>query len=144
MVLEKEEIKAASGDSRKVVHLREFVDAADIDPVFFEKTYVGWRDDADPYRLLHEALRRTGKAGIGRFTPTAEYLVALRALDDALALHASLPRRGGGRRRPGDRRRRPQAVEAGDPDGRKLVETLYTDFDPEDYEDTYARPSSTC
>jgi DNA end-binding protein Ku len=140
VVLEKDEIKAASGDRGKVVHLREFVDAADIDPVFFEKTYyVGSRDDADPYRLLHEALRRTEKAGIGRFTfHDREYLVALRALDEALALHTlrfhdevvggdDLEIDGGGRK--------PSKQEiqmAG-----KLVETLYTDFDPEDYEDTY-------
>src|SRR5215217_6588765 len=35
VVLEKDEIKAAAGDRGKVVHLTEFVDAGDIDPVFF-------------------------------------------------------------------------------------------------------------
>lgn len=29
---------------------------------------MGSRDDEDVYRLLHEALRRSGRAGIGRFT----------------------------------------------------------------------------
>ena len=89
VVLEHDEIKAAAGDRGKVIHLDEFVDAAEIDPVFFEKTYyVGSRDDEDAYRLLHEALGRSGRAGIGRFTfHDREYLVALRALDDVLALH---------------------------------------------------------
>ena len=49
-----------------MVHIEEFVDARDIDPVFYEKTYyVGSRDDEDAYRLLHEALRRAGAPGSG-------------------------------------------------------------------------------
>lgn len=89
VVLEKEEIKAAAGDRGKVVHLDEFVEAADIDPVFYDKTYyVGSREDPDPYRLLHDALRRSDRAGIGRFTfHDREYLVAVRALDGVMALH---------------------------------------------------------
>src|SRR4051794_3607376 len=140
VVLEKEELKAAAGDRGKVVHLSEFVDAADIDPVFYEKTYyVGSRDDADPYRLLHEALKRSGRAGIGRFTfHDREYLVALRALDDVLALHTlrfhdevvsgdDLEIDGGGKK--------PSKREA--EMASKLVDTLYTDFDPTSWQDSY-------
>ena len=89
VVLDNDELKAAAGDRGKVVHLEEFVDAAEIDPVFYEKTYyAGSRDAEDAYRLLHEALRRSGCAGIGRFTfHDREYLVAVRALDDVIALH---------------------------------------------------------
>ena len=89
VVLEKDEIKAAAGDRGKVVHLEEFVSAEDIDPVFYEKTYyAGSREAEDAYRLLHEALRKSGRAGIGRFTfHDREYLVAVRALDDVIALH---------------------------------------------------------
>jgi DNA end-binding protein Ku len=140
VVLEKEEVKAAAGDRGKVVHIREFVDAADVDPVFYEKTYyVGSRDDEDAYRLLHEALRRSGRAGIGRFTfHDREYLVAVRALDDVLALHSlrfhdevvsgeELELDGGGRKPS------PREVEMAN----KLVESLGEDFDPERYEDSY-------
>jgi DNA end-binding protein Ku len=140
VVLDKDEIKAAAGDRGKVVHLTEFVDAADVDPVFFEKTYyVGSRDDADPYRMLHEALSKSGKAGIGRFTfHDREYLVALRALDDVLALHTlrfhdevvtadDLEIDAGGRK-PSK-----QEIQMAN----KLVDALYTGFDPEDYEDSY-------
>ena len=140
VVLEKDEIKAAAGDRGKVVHLTEFVYAGEIDPIFYEKTYyVGSRDDADPYRLLHEALKKTGRAGIGRFTfHDREYLVALRALDDVLALHTlrfhdevvtadDLDIDGSGRK--------PSKQEVGM--ANKLVETLHTEFDAEDYDDTY-------
>jgi len=140
VVLEKEEIKAAAGDRGKVVHLEEFVESADIDPVFYEKTYyVGPRDDADAFRFLHDALRRSGRAGIGRFTyHDREYLVAVRALDGVIALHtlrfhdevvagADLELDAGGRK-PSKR----EVQMAG-----QLVDSLYEDFDPRKYEDTY-------
>lgn len=140
VVLEKDEIKAAAGDRGKVIHIAEFVEAGRIDPVFFEKTYyVGSRDDANPYRLLREALRRSGRAGIGRFTfHDREYLVAIRALDDVIAMHTlrfhdEIVSRDdleidGGARKPSK-----QEIEMAE----KLVDTLYEDFEPERYQDTY-------
>jgi DNA end-binding protein Ku len=140
VVLEKDEVKAAAGNRGKVVHLEEFVDAADIDPVFYEKTYyAGSREAEDAYRLLHEALRTSGRAGIGRFTfHDREYLVAVRALDDVIALHTlrfhdevvapddlELDL---GRAKP-----RPREVEM----ATQLVDSLEQDFDPEAWEDSY-------
>jgi DNA end-binding protein Ku len=140
VVLEKDEVKAAAGDRGKVVHLDEFVDAAEIDPVFYDKTYyLGSREAEDAYRLLYEALRRSGRAGIGRFTfHDREYLVAVRALDDVLALHTmrfhdelvspdevDIPSGG---RKPNKREVQMAA---------KLVESLAEDFEPEQYEDSY-------
>jgi DNA end-binding protein Ku len=140
VVLEKDEIKAAAGDRGKVVELTEFVDAAEIDPVFFEKTYyVGSREDAEPYRLVFEALSKTGRAGIGRFTfHDREYLVAVRALDDVIAMHTM--------------RFHDEVVEADELDlptpsknptkkevemASKLIDTLAEKFDASDYSDTY-------
>jgi DNA end-binding protein Ku len=140
VVLEPDEVKAAAGDRGKIIHLSEFVDVGEIDPVFYEKTYyVGSRDDKDSYRLLHEALARTARAGIGRFTfHDREYLVALRALDDVMALHTlrfhdeivhaddlEIDRAS---RKPSQR----EVQMAG-----QLVDSLEQDFDPEEYEDSY-------
>ena len=140
VVLEKDEVKAAAGDRGKVVHLEEFVSAADIDPVFYEKTYyAGSREAEDAYRLLHEALKRSERAGIGRFTfHDREYLVAVRALDDVIALHTlrfhdevvdpddlDLDL---GRAKP-----RPKEVQM----ATRLVDSLEEDFKPEAYEDSY-------
>jgi len=62
VVLEGDEIKAAAGDRGKLIRLEEFVDTADIDPVFYEKTYyAGSREAPDAFRLLFEALRKTGR-----------------------------------------------------------------------------------
>jgi len=140
VVLEKDEIKAAAGDRGKVVHLEHFVDSVEIDPVFYGKTYyVGSRDADDAYRLLHEALRRSGRAGIGRFTfHDREYLVAVRALGDVLTLHTmrfhdelvspdELDIPSGGRK---PNKREVQMAS-------RLVESLQEDFEPERYEDTY-------
>lgn len=139
VILDKEEIKAAAGDRGKVIHLEEFVDAADIDPVFFEKTYfLGSRDDADAYRLVHAALRASGRAGLGYFTfHNREYLAAVRALDDeVLGLHTmrfhdelvDLEALA-----PGEPSRAPSKAEI-DMAG-QLVGTLDTDFDPAAYDD---------
>jgi DNA end-binding protein Ku len=140
VVLEKDEVKAAAGDRGKVVHLEEFVSAADIDPVFYEKTYyAGSREAEDAYRLLHEALKRSERAGIGRFTfHDREYLVAVRSLDDVIALHTlrfhdevvdpddlDLDL---GRAKP-----RPKEVQM----ATRLVDSLEEDFKPEAYEDSY-------
>ncbi len=142
MVLEKDEIKAAAGDRGKVVHLTEFVDAAEIDPVFFEKTYyVGSRDDADPYRLV---LRGAAQDRARRHRP----------------LHLPRPRVPGGparaRRRARDCTRCAsttrswpptsstsapaveEAVQAEVADGEQAGRhALAEDFDPEAYEDSY-------
>jgi DNA end-binding protein Ku len=141
VVLDKEEIAAAAGDRAHVVEVEHFVDAADIDPVFYEKTYYlgAGKDGAEPYRLLHDALDATGRAGIGRFTfHDREYLTAVRAVDGALVLHTlrfadelvpgkdvdvAEPSKGPGKRE----------VDM----ARRLIDTLHERFDPERYEDEY-------
>ncbi len=140
VVLDKDEVKAAAGDRGKVIHLQEFVRAADIDPVFYEKTYyVGSRDDKDAFRLLYEALRKTERAGIGRFSfHDREYLVALRAGDDVLLLHTlrfhdelvsgeELEIEGSARK---------PAKKEIEMSG-QLVKSLAEDFKPQAYEDSY-------
>lgn len=140
VVLEKDEVKAAAGDRGKVIHLDEFVPLGEIDPVFYDKTYyVGSRDAEDAFRLLHDALGKADRIGIGRFSfHDREYLVAVRAGDGVLVLHTlrfhdevvsgdDLEIEGGGRR-PSDR----EVSMAG-----QLVKSMATDFKPADYEDTY-------
>jgi DNA end-binding protein Ku len=90
VVVDQAEIDAAGGTRSRIIDVERFVAVADIDPVFYDKAYfVGSQDDgADAYRLLHAALARTRRAAIGRFTfHHREYLAAIRAYDDVLALH---------------------------------------------------------
>jgi len=141
VVLTKEEVKAAAGERTKTIPIDEFVPAAEIDPVYFAKTYyVGPREGGEAaYKALQTALEETGRAGIGRMTfHDREYLVAVRALDDVLALHQL---------RFADEVATEKELELNEP-GRgpserevkmagSLVESMATDFTPEDYEDTY-------
>jgi DNA end-binding protein Ku len=90
VVLDKEEIDAAGGSRSRIIDVEHFVTAADIDPVYYEKSYfLGAREEGPgAYRLLHDALERSGRAAIGRFSfHKREYLVAIRPYDGVLALH---------------------------------------------------------
>ena len=84
--------------ARKSIAIEEFVPVDEIDPVFYAKTYYlgAGEGGEDAYRLLHDALEQTGRAGIGRFTfHDREYLVAVRAARRrARPAHDALRRRG--------------------------------------------------
>jgi DNA end-binding protein Ku len=90
VVLDDEEIAAARGPNTKVIGIDHFVPADQIDPLFYDRPYVlGAQDGGEHvYRVLHAALEKTGKVGIGRFMlRTREQLVALGAHDQALRLY---------------------------------------------------------
>jgi DNA end-binding protein Ku len=90
VMLEKDEIAAAAGARSRTIDLEEFVTSEQIDPVFYDRTYYlgAGEDGADAYRLLHDALERAGRAGLGRWVfHNREYLVAVRPGDDVLVLH---------------------------------------------------------
>ena len=90
VMLSKEEIAAAAGEASRLIGLEEFVCAEHIDPDFYNRAYyLGAGDDGeDAYRLLHDALARSGRAGIGRWIfHNREYLVAIRPMNGTLVLH---------------------------------------------------------
>ena len=140
VVLETDEVKAAAGDRGKVVEIEEFVEADDIDPVFFNRTYyAGFRDDPEPYALFERALEKSGKAGIGRFTfHNREYLVAVRSRDGALAVHTlrffDEVVRARDLKLPGAKRS-PTKKEIAMADA--LIEGLHEPFKPDDFHDEY-------
>lgn len=140
-VLSQEEIDAAAGERSHVIELEEFVRAREIDPVYYDRSYYlgAGNEGADAYRLLHDALARAQRVGIGRWVfHNREYLAAIRALDGVLALHTmrfaeelvdpndlDLPEPS---RAPSKR----EIEMAG-----KLVDTLHERFRPEAFEDSY-------
>jgi DNA end-binding protein Ku len=90
VVLEDEEISAARGSRPKVIELEHFIEAVEIDPVYYDHPYiVGAQEGGERgYRVLHGALERSGKVGIGRFVMrTREQLVALAPRGAALVLY---------------------------------------------------------
>lgn len=80
-----EEIRELAPERSRTIEIEEFVELAEIDPVFFEKSYyvAPARDTgADkPYVLLLRAMQGSGMVGIGRFVlRTKPHLVAIRPL----------------------------------------------------------------
>jgi DNA end-binding protein Ku len=141
VVLEKEELDAAAGEQSRLVEIEDFVCADDIDPVYFNKTYyLGAQDKGkDAYRLLHDALEKSDRAGIGRWVfHNREYLVSIRALDGVIGMHTMVfhdelvPAKDLEIPSPQRKPKKQELDMAG-----KLVDSLQATFDPEQYEDTY-------
>src|SRR5690606_19752895 len=89
VVLEEDDIKAAAPESHETVEVETFVDAADIDPRFFEKPYVlvPAKKAGKGYVLLRGTLRGSNRVGIARVViRTREYLAAVLPHGDALVL----------------------------------------------------------
>jgi DNA end-binding protein Ku len=90
VIMDDEEMEKCAPESSKTIEITEFVDLADVDPMYFEKAYwIGPDKGGDKsYRLTVETLNRTKKAGIGRLVMRRkEYLACLRAsFDETLCL----------------------------------------------------------
>ncbi|HEY9256021.1 MAG TPA: Ku protein [Stenotrophomonas sp.] len=89
VVLEESDIRSAAPQTHETVEVETFVDAADIDPRYYEKPYilVPGKKAEKGYVLLRETLRETGKVGIARVViRTREYLSAVMPQGDALIL----------------------------------------------------------
>jgi DNA end-binding protein Ku len=137
-----EEIKAIQAPARKTIEIEDFVPADQVDPVYYDRPYhVGVQEAGrDAYAVLHAALRKTERVGIGRLVLRGrEQLVALRAGEDAL-LELSTMRYHDELVAPEDvdvpkPRRKPSAKEV--EMGEQLTKGLHVRFRPEQYEDTY-------
>lgn len=89
VIVEEQDIRSAAPESHETVEVETFVDAADIDPRYFEKPYilVPGKKAEKGYVLLRETLRDTGKVGIAKVViRTREYLAAVMPQGDALIL----------------------------------------------------------
>ena len=90
VLLEDEEIEAVKIESRKTLDLVQFVDADDIDVLYFEKPYfVVPADDLaeEAYVVLREALRSSGRIAIGQLSVRGrEQLVSLKPCGRGIVL----------------------------------------------------------
>ena len=90
VVLGKVELKQAAPEATRSIDIEEFVDLADIDPLFFDKPYFLEPDGrgAKAYALLREAMRESGRAGIARVDiRTRQYVAAMIPRGDGLVLN---------------------------------------------------------
>lgn len=82
VMLTAEELHALEPEKSREIDLRLFVPAAQIDPVYLDRTYllVPTGDSPKAYRLLAATMENTGRAGIATFVMRGkEYLVAIEA-----------------------------------------------------------------
>jgi DNA end-binding protein Ku len=89
VVLEPEEIDAAKPESSTTIDIGDFVEAAEIDPVYFEKSYFLEPSEvgAKAFSLLKRALEETERVALARVTiRTRERLATVRAYEDTLIL----------------------------------------------------------
>jgi DNA end-binding protein Ku len=89
VVLTKKDFAAAAVEKTRRIDILDFVSAETIDDRHFETPYYltpGTGGDT-AYALLREAIRETGRTGIGKFVlRDVQHLVAVSAIDDALVL----------------------------------------------------------
>ena len=90
VLLEQDEIDAVKLESKKTLELTQFVDADEIDVLYFEKPYfVVPADDLaeEAFIVLREALRRTKKVGLGQLAMRGrEYVVSLKPCGRGMVL----------------------------------------------------------
>ena len=92
-VLTKEDLEQLPLASSRTVDIVQFVDESEIDPVYFEKTYLIEANGVGvkPYVLLRDALAKTGKAGVVKVAlRTRESLALIRPRGDLLVMDTML------------------------------------------------------
>lgn len=139
-VLTDEDFASLPSAEGKTVDVVQFVEVSQIDPTYFEKTYVleAEKTGIKPYILLRQSLADSGKAAVVRLALRArESLALIRPVDDVLILHTMLW--------PDEVRDTSFAAPEGDVKvsdaevgmAKMFIEQLSADFDPTAFTDTY-------
>jgi DNA end-binding protein Ku len=144
VVIEKEDIASAAPETHESVEIEAFVDVDAIDIRYFEKPYVlvPGKKAEKGYVLLRETLAKAKKVGVARVViRTREYLCAVRPLGEALVLvmmrypqelvdpdDYKLPQG-----KSGDYRVTAKEIEM----ATQLVESMATEWSPDDYHDEF-------
>ena len=143
VVVEPGELDEIAPGQSKSMEITGFVDLDQVEQVFFDKTYYlapKGKEYAKVYALLHSALAQANKIGIATVVMrNREYLVAVKAEGDVLALHTMHwadevrdPHREIGSL--------PEETQVADKELQtavQLVEALSIDWEPGEYHDTY-------
>lgn len=142
VIVDPDDLETFMPVATKSVDLEEFVDLADIDPVYFDSAYHLAPDGPPkPYVLLARAMEASGKVAIGRFVMrNKQYTAAIRAEGGRLVMStlayadevidpAEIDELNG-----------LESVEVNDKEiamAEALVSSLTADFEPEKYRDEY-------
>jgi DNA end-binding protein Ku len=141
--LTKEELEALAPEKTRAIEVRDFVDLAQIDPIYFDSPYyLGPAEGAEKaYSLLARAMQESGKVAVARFVfRNKEHLAALRPDDGVLTLTTMrfadevVP--------PSDLEdvlptEQPKVAKQEVEMAEQLIESLTREFDPTAYRDEY-------
>ncbi len=141
VIVEKAELARITPESGRSMELLAFVKGEQIDPIFFDSSYLALPDkDADkPYQLLLKALEDTQRVGIARFSMhQRDYTVFVRPRGGGITIHTmyfvnEIRQVAGYGEKPKNLQLRPQELKL----AQQLVESLAENFDPSQYHDTY-------
>ncbi len=90
VVVDRDELAALDPQASRLIDILDYVDAAEIDPIYYDRAYYLAPDGeiaTKPYRLLLEAMGRAQKVAIAKLVMrNRAYLAAIRARDDMLLL----------------------------------------------------------
>ena len=92
VIVTDEELEAIEPSRTRTIEIAQFVDLADVDPIYFDHPYyllpsAGDDGSARAYRLLTDVMARTNRAALGQFVMrTKEYLAIVRAQGQAMML----------------------------------------------------------
>jgi DNA end-binding protein Ku len=144
VVIRDSELEALAPESSRAIDISEFVDADEIDPLYYERPYylAPGEGAVKAYGLLLEAMRKGNKVGISKFVMhDKEHLAALRPVGNTICLSTMrfaeevLP----------VEEIVPAATRAADQDlpkreqemAERLLESMVTEFDPRKFKDEY-------
>lgn len=142
VLLDQDEIDAVKLESKKTLELTQFVDAADIDVLYYEKPYfVVPADDLaeEAFIVLREALRRTKKVGLGQLAMRGrEYVVSLKPCGRGMVLETlryadEVNKAQGYFRDIPDAKPDPELLDLAE----TLIEKKTAAFDPKEFHDRY-------
>lgn len=139
VILDDKDFENASPEKTKIIEIKEFVDEKEVDSIYFEMPYYLEPDKSGvkAYHLLKNALKKTGKAGIGSFVlRSKESLCMIKPMDNLLMVnrirfHEEI-------RKPGELK-----IPASSPTAAEvkmavsLINQLTGDFDISKYKDSY-------
>lgn len=90
VIVTNDELEAIEPGRSRTIEIEDFVDLADIDPIFYDRTYYlapQGEGGERAYALLRQAMLEEGKVGVATLVMRGkQYLVAVRPEQDVLAL----------------------------------------------------------
>lgn len=143
VIIDEEELHALPSKQSRTIDIIDFVDLAEIDPVYFDKTYYlePNQGGTKPYVLLRQAMEATQKVAIAKVQlRSKESLAAIRTTHNALVLETMFfpdevrsTQTLSGLEQPVDIHENELKMAI------NLIENLAEEFDPQKYTDNYRK-----